>query len=88
MSSPPFRKAFKALAKAAPGYAVAGAMEEEFYLGSDRSAVILQASNIEFWLERWLIFSMRRLSDDDFEKIFEGNGPLSSFSAKTISLMA
>jgi hypothetical protein len=66
-----------------PGFGDLPAMELEFYTAGDRAAVILQASNVENILQGVIEKKMRQpLSRDLRERLFEGNGPLSSFASK------
>jgi len=48
----------------------------------DRAAGILAATLLESSLEELLTSQMIRLSRDDFDQLFSGDAPLSSFSAK------
>lgn len=81
MTTPGYLKAFKAFVETPPDFSHSLAMEQEFYLGSDRAAVILQAANIERILESLLQTKMRQpLSSDLRDRMFDGNGPLSAFS--------
>jgi hypothetical protein len=85
MAKPAYRKAFDDFVAKSPDFSHSAGMEEEHYLGSDRTAVILQASNLERLLELLLQAKMRRpLARDVQERIFEGNGPLSTFSNKIL----
>jgi DNA-binding MltR family transcriptional regulator len=80
-SKPAYRKAFQDFLDSSPDFWSIPAMEEEFYLGTDRPAVILQASNADDIVRRVLRAKMRRnLSKDAADRIFEGNGPLANFS--------
>ena len=57
----------------------------EFYAGSDRAAVILQASNVENILQSVLQKKMRQPLASEFrERLFDGNGPLATFSNKIL----
>ncbi len=83
MTTPGYLKTFKGFIDTPPDFSHLIAMEQEFYLGSDRAAVILQASNVENILESLLQTKMRRpLSNDLRDRMFDGNGPLSTFSHK------
>lgn len=84
MPKPAYRKAFDDFIASPPAIEHAEAMEEEFYLGTgDRAAVILQASNVENIL-RLVLAGRFRESKDLNSRIFEGQGPLSSFSHKIL----
>jgi len=85
MANAPYLKKFRGFIRSPAGFSQVGEMEQEFYLGSDRAAVILQSANIERSLETLLMAKMRRqLSEDVKGRIFEGYGPLSTFSAKIL----
>jgi hypothetical protein len=85
MATAGYVKAFKTFVETLPDFSHALAMEQEFYLGSDRAAVILQASNVEGILESLLQTKMRQpLSNDLRDRLFDGNGPLSTFSHKVM----
>jgi hypothetical protein len=78
-----YRKTFKTFIDTPPDFSQLIAMEQEFYLGSDRAAVILQTSNVENILESLLKTIMRQpLSNDIRDRMFDGSGPLSTFSQK------
>jgi hypothetical protein len=83
MTTSGYLKTFKAFIDTPPDFSHLLAMEEEFYLGSDRAAVILQASNVENILESLIQTKMRQpLSNDLRDRMFDGNGPLATFSHK------
>jgi hypothetical protein len=87
MPTPAYLRAFKAYLASSPGFFDLPAMELEFYGNiSDRAAVILQASSVENILQSVIETKMRKpLSNDLRDRIFEGNGPLSSFSHKILT---
>lgn len=83
MATPAYLKAFKAFLRSRAEFSDLPAMETEFYAGSDRAAVILQASNVENILQGIIEKKMRHpLSNDIRDRLFEGNGPLSTFANK------
>lgn len=85
MGTPAYLKAFRDSIQTRPSIAHIDGMEQEFYLGSDRSAVILQAASVEMSLETLIISKMRRDFPEDLRgRLFEGNGPLSTFSSKIL----
>jgi hypothetical protein len=85
MAAPAYRKAFKDFLKSRPGLGELPAMEQEFYIGSARPAVILQASLVEDTLRRAIQTKfVQDMSSDLEERIFESNGPLSTFGNKII----
>jgi DNA-binding MltR family transcriptional regulator len=83
MATPTYLKNFKAFLASSPGFFNDPEMLKEFYAGSDRAAVILQASLVEGILEAILTTKMRPdLPKDLKDRLFDGSGPLSSFAAK------
>ncbi len=83
MAAPRYLKAFKDLLASSPGFADLPEIELESYGNkSDRAAVILQASIVENILQGTIEKKTRPLSRDLRERLFEGNGPLSSFANK------
>jgi hypothetical protein len=86
MATPSGRKAFRQLLNSSPGIDDLPAMEQEFYLASSaRAAVLLQASLVEDTLRRMIQAKfMAGASADVVIRVFEANGPLSTFSNKII----
>lgn len=88
MATPAYLKAFRDFLRMRidPASDPSGvlAIQQEFYGGSDRGTAILQASALETILEDALSRVMRPLSSDDKGRIFDGQGPLSTFSAKIL----
>jgi hypothetical protein len=81
MSDPAYLKAFKNFAKSRPNIADRRIMEKEFYGENDRACGILQAS----WVEQMLETAIKaRLGSESHDKLFDFEGPLGTFSAKTI----
>jgi DNA-binding MltR family transcriptional regulator len=59
-------------------------MEKEFYGGSARSVVILQAAMVEVALEKAIQKKMRKdIPKEVLERLFEYDGPIGNFSSKT-----
>lgn len=82
---PAYRKAFKTFIAKRPHFGHATEMAQEFYLESDRASVILQSAAVETLLEGLLRAKMKDgLTVNLGERIFEGNGPLSTFSSKIL----
>jgi hypothetical protein len=85
MATPAYLKAFRDFLVSSPGFGDLPAMEVEFYAGSDRPAVILQASNVENILQSVVEKKMRQpLTVDLRERLFDHNGPLATFSNKIL----
>jgi hypothetical protein len=85
MATPAYLKAFRDFVDAQPDIQELPAMEKEFYLGTDRPAVILQASNVENLLQMLIEKAMRQpLANDLKARVFDGSGPLSTFSSKIL----
>ena len=85
MAAPTYLKDFRAYLDAEPTFSDLPAMEAEFYAGTDRPAVILQASNVENILQSLIVKSLRQpLPSDLRDRLFEGSGPMSSFSSKVL----
>jgi hypothetical protein len=85
MATPAYLKAYRDYLARQPDFGSLPAMEQEFYLGSDRPAVILQVSNVENILQSVLEAKMRNpMPKDVRDRLFEGLGPLASFSAKIL----
>jgi hypothetical protein len=81
MSDPAYLKAFKNFAKSRPNIADRRIMEKEFYGENDRACGILQAS----WVEQMLETAIKaRLGSESHDNLFDFEGPLGTFSAKTI----
>jgi hypothetical protein len=76
-------RAFKELTKAKPGMPDARTTEEEFYGESDRASAILLGSMVESALEVALKSVLRPdMPSDLSQRLFEGDGVMSTFSAK------
>ncbi|HEX4114027.1 MAG TPA: hypothetical protein VH020_15955 [Stellaceae bacterium] len=83
MATPAYLKTFRVFVGTTPDFSHLPAMEQEFYLGPDRPAVILQASSLETLVRSLILTKMRQpISSETIERMFGGNGPLSSFSHK------
>jgi hypothetical protein len=83
MATPAYLRAFREFIDRPPQFNDLIAIEIEFYASSDRAAVILQASNVENILQGVIEKKLRQpLGNDLRDRIFDGNGPLASFSHK------
>jgi hypothetical protein len=86
MATPAYRKAFREFISSLPGIDDLPAMEQEFYLTpSARAAVLLQASLVEDTLRRMIQAKfVTGMSSDLTSRIFESNGPISTFGNRII----
>jgi hypothetical protein len=86
MATPAYLKTFRAFIDTPPAFAHLQNMEQEFYLGSDRAAVILQAANVEDTLESLIRTKLRRPLPADLDhRLFETEGPFATFSRKILA---
>lgn len=82
-ATPAYLKAFKDFIALSPGFHDDPEMLKEFYAGSDRASVILLGSFVENILVAVLKSKMRPDLSNTLEgRLVEGNGPISTFSAK------
>ena len=83
---PAYIKNFKSLWHTEPALEHLDDIERELYaLGSDRATAVMFASVVESHLQRLILSKMRSdLNSDDRQRLFDPDGPLGDFSAKTI----
>jgi hypothetical protein len=83
MSGPAYLRAFKKLVNTPPSATQLTTTEEEFYGESDRACGILLGAMVETALEGAIASVLRPdLPTDMAERLFEGEGIMSTFSAK------
>jgi hypothetical protein len=83
--NPAYLKAFKAYQAQEPTSAEVPDMEQEFYGGSDRAVVILQAVAVEIMLEEAIKSLMTQRSSLNLSKdVFGFDRPIGTFSAKSL----
>lgn len=83
MSGKPKQASIKSLIRQEPSLADLFYADHAKNSADDRSLAIVQTSYVERTLEDVILLHMVRLNKDEFNGLFDGAGPLSSFSAKT-----
>jgi hypothetical protein len=88
-NEPAYIRNLKALTRGEPTVADIEALERELYGASDRATAVMLGSMVEISLERLLGTLIRSdLNSSDRGKIFEYDGPLRTFAAKTVMAYA
>lgn len=85
MAQPAYLKAYKEYVWGPLDTTDLDAVATEFYATSDRATVILQASALESILQQEIKQRFAQpVSGDLIDRVFEGNGPLATFSNKIL----
>jgi DNA-binding MltR family transcriptional regulator len=81
--TPAYLTKFRSVSRGEVTLADLDALEKELFGENDRASILLMGSLVDACLERLLRTPMRsNLSQSDANDLFDGNGPLSTFSAK------
>jgi hypothetical protein len=90
MADPAYIRNLRAITRAEPQFMHIEALERELYSSdNDRATVVMFGSFVETHLERLVTSKMRSgLSSTDRRRLFEGDGPLSTFSSKILAAYA
>ena len=85
MADSAYLKAFRDYIREEPSNNDLPTMEQEFYGESDRAVALLQGAALGISLQAAILKKMRtNLTTEDEKKLFEGNGPISTFSARIL----